>query len=167
MKYEYAASECGVLTDGQAAAVGKELTKIEKLKGCIAPPVVVEAAKPQSSRLHKYFTWEDNKAAEAHRLWEARMLIRSVVIIQVVKPHEEPRTVRAFVSVHSNAKEKGFEGRAYISTVKAFADTDYKSQVLQEALNEFTSLKKKYETLKEFSDVFDAIDEVVEKLVLA
>lgn len=167
MKYEYAATENGILTDAQAVVVGKALTKIEKQKGCVAPRYVVDEGRDSSSELHQFFTWDQAKAAELHRLEEARRLIRSVSIIQISRPQSQPKVVRAFVSVHSSEREKRFEGRAYISTVKALSDADYKAQVLQEALQEFTSLRKKYENLKELADIFAAIEATEERLVEA
>lgn len=46
--------------------------------GLLTPDAVVEAARPRDSVLHDFFTWDNKAAAEAHRLNEARKLIRSI-----------------------------------------------------------------------------------------
>lgn len=47
-------------------------------KGILTPENVVVAARPRDSVLHGHFTWSNATAADAHRLNEARTLIRSV-----------------------------------------------------------------------------------------
>lgn len=42
---------------------------------------VVEAARIETSPLHRYFEWDDDAAAEAYRIEQARRLIRSVKVI--------------------------------------------------------------------------------------
>lgn len=64
--------------------------------GALAPDDVVEAARPDDSPLHNAFTWDDTEAAKAHRLWQARQLIRAVV---VVYPDADPQP--AYVHVRS------------------------------------------------------------------
>lgn len=46
--------------------------------GLLTPDAVVAAARPRDSALHSFFTWDNKVAADAHRLNEARTLIRSV-----------------------------------------------------------------------------------------
>ncbi|HUD75319.1 MAG TPA: hypothetical protein VMQ76_09630, partial [Terracidiphilus sp.] len=51
----------------------------DKNGGLLLPEKVVEAARPVSSPLHSWFEWNDNKAAENYRIWQARQLIRVTV----------------------------------------------------------------------------------------
>jgi hypothetical protein len=46
--------------------------------GRITPELVVDAARDPDSPLHEFFTWDNDEAAEKHRLNEARSLIRSI-----------------------------------------------------------------------------------------
>lgn len=170
MKYEYAASECGVLSSTAAVTVGKILTQIEQRDGCILPKKIIEEAKPKTSPLHKYLTWDDSIAAEKQRLHEARMIIRSVIIVQVEDVADDVRTVRAFVNVRSTEKETRFKGKGYISTVEAMSDVGYRAQILQDALNDANAFKARYEAYKELSDIFAGIkkaEKKVEKVIHA
>jgi hypothetical protein len=50
-------------------------------EGKLRPPDVVAASRPETAALHPCFTWDDAVAAEQHRLWEARELIREVTVV--------------------------------------------------------------------------------------
>lgn len=65
----------------EADDLGTELERIDQEYGEIQPSVVVSEAKPKRSVLHPVFEWDDTKAAEQHRLWQARHLVRSVQIV--------------------------------------------------------------------------------------
>jgi hypothetical protein len=159
-KVHYAANPSGVLANSEAELVGRELVRIEKKHGAILPEKVVDEARPDQAKLHPYFTWDDEKAAELYRRDEARGLIRSVVIIRPDTEDEEPEPIRAFVNVHSKEDEKSFEGKAYISIGRAMNDDSYKQQVVEKAYQELVSWKRRYENLKQFSQVFNAIEAV-------
>lgn len=164
MKYEYSASESGILSHAQAVIVGKELTKIEKQYGCIQPKTVWKKARSASSGLHSFFVWDVNRAAESHWLDQARRLIRSVTIIPIQKEPMKEGIVRAFVNVSSNDKERRFKGRAYISMPRALSDPEYTQQLLQDALNEANQFRMKYEHLKALSKIIKAIEVTVAEL---
>jgi hypothetical protein len=56
------------------------LLNLDKANGGLRPSEVVAAAKPKSSPLHNEFEWNDTKAGEEYRLYQARHLIRVCVI---------------------------------------------------------------------------------------
>ncbi|GIW89962.1 MAG: hypothetical protein KatS3mg109_1339 [Pirellulaceae bacterium] len=66
--------------------------------GRLLPEHVVEAARDPASPLHSHFTWDDGEAAHRYRLWQARQLIRAV-LIKVPTPQGAVRTVHAYVHV--------------------------------------------------------------------
>src|SRR5690348_5499317 len=76
--------------------IGEELEKLSGDAGELTPDVVVEAARNPRNVLHKHFEWDDQKAAEAFRLDQARCLIRSVVVED--DDSEEGRSA-AFISI--------------------------------------------------------------------
>jgi len=66
-----------------ADVVGQELINIWKSSGeQLEPATVVAAARPEASPIHPCFEWRDHVAAEAHRLWQARELIKSVRVVK-------------------------------------------------------------------------------------
>jgi hypothetical protein len=82
---------------------------LEKLRkrsgGKLKTKSIVDEARPESSPIHNGFTWDDEKAAELRREWEARMLVKSIVIIR--EEGEDPRP--AFVTVRIKTDDDGDE----------------------------------------------------------
>jgi len=56
--------------------IDQEMTRIYKRDGFVKPSIVVQEATPKEAPLHGYFEWNNRKAADQHRLWQARHLIR-------------------------------------------------------------------------------------------
>ena len=57
------------------------LEAIRAEAGALTPDAVVAAAEEEDHPLHSSFTWDDDIAAHAHRINQARKLIRRVRII--------------------------------------------------------------------------------------
>lgn len=134
-----------------------ELERIRMENGGILRPAdVVNAAKEEKNLLHDCFEWDDSKAAHDHRLWQARELIR--VTIRVLPSSE--KTVRAYVSLVDDRKKDG----GYRSIIDVLTDEELSRRMLEQALHELNSVRRKYHMLKELSDVFNAIDKAQESL---
>jgi hypothetical protein len=87
-------------------------------RGVLLPEAVVQAARDPRSALHNHFTWNDNEAAEKHRLDEARTLIRSVkVIIQT-----DSRRIEAVAYVRDPAAAGNEAGYVPTATLRTRAD---------------------------------------------
>jgi hypothetical protein len=68
----------------------------------VKPEKLIERAESPLSPLHRYFEWDDSKAAEAWRVSQARYLIRSFTI-----EIEPLKIVPAFVSLSDDRKRPG------------------------------------------------------------
>ena len=95
----------------------EEIRKLEDRRGRLSAEEVLEAARPVASPLHGFFEWDDSKAAEAHRLEQARDLIRRVKIELEFEERviQTPKYVR---DPSRGAKESG-----YISILKVNRET--------------------------------------------
>ena len=60
--------------------VDQALQVLNELHGHLTTDLVLDAATKETSPLHHLFEWDDSLAAHAHRVWQARKLIRSVKI---------------------------------------------------------------------------------------
>lgn len=60
--------------------VKAELSRIYSERGALRPADVVEDARPDDAPLHPCFEWRDQVAADQYRLYQARHLIRTVVV---------------------------------------------------------------------------------------
>lgn len=142
-----------------AQVVGEEIEKYRQWNGGkLSKEMIVEIAKDPSSPLHKAFEWNDTKAAEEYRLQQAGYMIRSIAVVFEHPDSEKELEVRAFVSVLQPNDEKA----TYTSIEVAMADDALRSQVFADALKELNAWKKKYEYLKIFQRVFQAIEELNE-----
>ena len=62
--------------------IGETLARISDANdGELEPQAVVDSARSRRSSLHKHFDWDDEVAAEKHRLGQARTLIRCVMVV--------------------------------------------------------------------------------------
>jgi hypothetical protein len=111
----------------------------------LTPQLVVDAARPADHPLHDRFEWDDKTAAEAHRLDQARRLIRSVrVIYREANEKEAARTVRAFHSIRDE------QGTAYRPLEEVTESPLLSKLLLQDMEREWKQLMRRYGHFEEF-----------------
>ncbi len=136
-----------------AQVVGETLEALRvRQNGRLESEDVLDVARDPTSPLHPHFEWDDSIAAEAHRLDQARYLIRSIEV-EVEKADAPPVPIRAFVSVQRDAD------RSYTSTAHALSQPDLRAQVLAQAWRELEAWRNRHAELVEFARVFATIDE--------
>lgn len=141
-----------------ANEVGEHLERLRaQCKGELTPQDVLKDAKHNNSPLHSFFEWNDGEAAEQYRLQQARGLIRAVVAIYT-SPDKPAVRQKAYVHI----SEPG--APHYRETGHAMSQKATRDLVLKRAWQEFQSWRKRYETLKEFSDLFEVADKIAENL---
>ena len=124
--------------------IGVALAKIaEQQKGRLTPPAVVEAARDQRHPLHKHFEWDDQVAAEAYRLDQARVLIRSVRIVG----EDDAEPAPAFLSV----ADKG--GTSYRTFAEVMDSADLQNTVLAAAERDLAAFERRYRALADICEV--------------
>ena len=143
---------------------GEELEKIAKENnGRLEPKMVIENARDKNSVLHTCFNWDDSIAAESWRKQQARGLINHIEI--VIQYKNEEKTTKAFVNlVVQNGEEE--EKSKYIPIEIVAKDEELRKQLIEEALNEIISWKKRYKEYQELALIFGAIKEVQSELEL-
>jgi hypothetical protein len=125
--------------------------------GILIPSVVVDAARPVESPLHSRFEWDDGKAAEEYRIWQARQLI-SVMVHVIGAKESEPE--RVWVSLEEDRLRKG---GGYRALVDVLSDSDMRKRLLAQALKELENFQAKYSKLKELAGLFAAMKKVRRK----
>lgn len=124
-------------------------------KGKITPQMVVAAAVNVKSPLHEYFEWDDSKAGVAHRLEQARSIIRSVRIVYTTTTSE----VRSVVYVRDPSVPLGKTG--YIAVAQAVKSHPCAQQVLQD---EFDRVESAFNRMRNLAAVF-GLEKDVDKLL--
>ena len=138
-----------------AQVAGECLEKVRLANGGqLTAEAVVSASIEPSSPLYAAFEWNNKRAANLWRLEQARYIIRSIVVSVTLTEQEERPPIRAFVNVTADKK------RHFTSISVALSDPDLRVQVLEKALSELNSFRKRYEELSELAGVFKAIDEM-------
>lgn len=127
----------------------KVYEEITALGDSFSPEDIVEAAKDETSELHKCFEWQDEVAAEKWRLHTARMLVNQLVIRT-----ETSDNIPVAVRVISSASEKN----TYAPTQMLIrSETEY-ADLLARAKAELEAFKRKYATVTELQDIFAMIE---------
>ncbi len=132
-------------------ALQDELARIYGRDGILHPATVIAEARNKRNPLHAQFTWDDTKAAEAHRMNEARNLIR--VAVKVI-PAISNQAVREYVSI-STMRRMGTG--SYLATVDVVADDERRAQALADAIKTLTQLERRFGYLEELAPIWDAL----------
>lgn len=124
----------------EIASIGDEAT----------PQQIVDKARSKDTELHKCFEWDNKKAAENYRLYQARNVTNHLVF--VTQEHKENYEVRVFQKVNKD--------RGYIQTRVIFQNEDMHGQLLQNAYRELATFTAKYRSLTELEELFEVIDKL-------
>lgn len=115
------------------AVVAAIIQKLEQNGRC-TPRRVLAAARSPDSPLHPYFEWDDTVAAEAHRIEQARALIRRIKI--EIEYREEVRIAPKYL--HDAAVDAGDQG--YVSMTKLRREPANKRAVIQMEIDRILGL---------------------------
>lgn len=150
--------QSGIKVDAKVA--GKELERIKERDGKITPVALLEDAKARNNPLHKAFEWSDTKAAHEYRLWQARHLINSIIVVVRGGNSEASKTPkRAFISVRVD-KKKQYSPRAQV-----LSEADLRLQMVNQAIRELISWRDRYADLDELEAVHKVITTVEARIV--
>jgi len=131
-------------------SIDSELELIYGNHGTLDPATVVAFARAnRSSALHGRFDWDNTRAAEKYRLWQARDLITEVEVT-----HADGRARQCYVSLMTMRGRGG-----YRSMVDVLSVADERAQLLAMALSELERTTAKYRDLVELAKTRGAISE--------
>lgn len=137
-----------------AEKVGAEVEAIAAEVGECSP----RAFWQRTEVMRDHFEWDNERAGDMYRDTQARGILNSLRVIQVVDNRK--REAPAFVSVSVTNPESGGSSRGYRPVAEAMAQPDLRRQVLEEAKRQLNALRRRYGHLKEFSEVWSAIEAV-------
>jgi len=125
--------------------------------GQLLPEAIVEFARNRNTALHGEFEWNNTKAAQRFRLEQARRVIR--LNINVLSTEGGDVTVPMYVSL----KADRHTGGGYRTLEDVMSDDEMRAQLLEQGLEEFQRVRRKYQTIQELTPVFTAIDRVARR----
>lgn len=123
--------------------------------GMLDAKSVLLVATPKESPIHKYFCWDDSRAAQLYRLVQARNLI-NCLIVEIDGGEAREYTVPVVVAGGS---------RKYVEVSVARKDSSIWEQVLLSAMREAKAWQARYTHLKELKKISVAISVTEKKLM--
>ncbi|HWO88837.1 MAG TPA: hypothetical protein VNL98_06780 [Gemmatimonadales bacterium] len=155
--YEFAP---GSRLQGDAQRVGHALARLANRDAA----AVVEAARSRRSVLHGYFEWDDRAAAHEYRLEQARLLVRSVIIVERRPDAEMPmRVARAFEWVRRPDDHDGGAGpRVFVTQARVQRDPALYAQVLAELRRDLEAYRRRLSEFEGAKSLLAAIDAVLQ-----
>ena len=139
-----------------AQDAGETLAAIEARDGHVTTMAVVDEARPKTSPIHPAFEWRDKVAAEEHRKWQARQLIRSV---RIISTNAEGESTDQPAMIHVKAESKGQEN-AYHAAARVISDLDLFQRAMTEAETKVLSAKRTVLELKDLAEQTDQRDKL-------
>jgi hypothetical protein len=127
---------------GDVQALGETFERIKAQSGLLTAEAVWQEAQDPKSVLHKYVTWDVEKAAHQYQLEQCRRLIRS---IEVVLEDAKGKTVamKGYFNVRDADGQRSYEAMEFV-----LESTDLTDQVINDALAQFEALKVKLTKLQ-------------------
>lgn len=143
-------------TAEQAAVIGAEIERVAKgnVDGKATPRAVLEAARSPESPLHRFFEWDNDRAAERHRLEQAKHMLRSIDVVFVKA--DQPVQTRAFHVIQNDTGDRG-----YVPAEVVFSNVDMTAEIVGRAKAEAASWHRRYQRIRSaagLAPVFAAIE---------
>lgn len=138
-----------------AGDANKVYLEIESIGENVKPQEMVDYAKNNpDSELYKCFTWDNDKAADKYRLFEARQIACNLVVQW--QKSDTPDTKTHEVRILHRASLDVDEGYKPLTVI--VKNDDLYTGLLDEAKSKLNEFRKKYAILKELKSIFALID---------
>jgi hypothetical protein len=134
---------------GTAVTIEIELLALTDADGFIKPHTVVDWARSNpASEIHRRLEWDDEKAAEAHRIDQARRLI----VVHVRSDEGD----RATISLVQDRNSAG----GYRHLNRVLENRELRLAALRQALRELRSFERRYRHIQQLAGVFEEMERV-------
>ena len=149
--------------------VGEYCYQLEQKKGGkLTPKELVEAARDIDSPLHNEFEWNDTKAAQKYREWQARYIISSIEL-EIINVPTEPTEVELEIVESKPGCVKFYhslesDGSGYENVLSIATDEEKHKKLLENCLKDIATFREKYNTLRSaLPKLFAVIDGTLEE----
>lgn len=138
----------------------KALEVIREKNGGLSDDGIVEAAKPKNHALHRWFQWDDDKAAMEHRRQQARQLIRSITVTY----EEAPETTTRAYEVHTKTRPGDGNRTVYSTNEEVLSNPDARDRLIASAIRAAMEFRRRFKHLHELDMLMEEIDRTLVKL---
>lgn len=137
---------------------------VEKIRsangGVISPEQLVEASRPKTAPTHRDIEWNAEAGLREWQLYQARTILRSFEVTFEEAPARTTRAYETRVTVDSRTEKAA---TMYQSIDELLSDPAERDVLLSRAIRDAAAFRRKYAVLSELSQVFVAIDELVQQ----
>lgn len=127
----------------------KVCDELRELGEEFTPEDIITAAENEETELHKCFEWDDTKAANKYRLYQARVLTSQLIFKKETSDEKPIAPVRIYNRT---------DGGGYKVPERTFKVQEEYEALLQRALAELRAFKLKYAALQELDYILRLID---------
>ena len=132
-----------------ANKVGAE---IETLGDNVTPENVVRLAEKETSTMHDYFEWDNEKAGHLYRKTQATVLLNKLQVEYITtEKNEEPIRVKAYVNLQRDTQYQRIE--------TVISDVDKYQMLKEKAYKELKAIREKYAEIEEIREKLAFLDE--------
>jgi flagellar basal body rod protein FlgC len=124
------------MTNDETKAILEEIAA--KKNGVLLPEDLLDEAKDPAHPMHLRFEWDDAKAGHAHRLTQARGIIRSVKVITTT----ETRRIESVYYVPNSEKESARE-QGYVAVTKVRTEREMAINTIKREFEQDEALLKR------------------------
>lgn len=164
---DYFAEVGSKFTKEDADVIGPELSELA-LRGQYTAQDIADVARSTNSPLHKYFEWDNDKAANLYRVGQARTMMAQIKV-RVVDDDGKERVDRAIAITKPKRAPSDKVGDALKAAFRVVhGDKAVAIHMMRNAIKELTHWRERYEAHQEaweqmgtaFVGVFNTIDEM-------
>lgn len=119
----------------------------------VTPEQVLQKAEDTSTELNKCFNWNDEDCARRYRLFQARNVMNSLIVITRPDEHESIKPMQFRMLV----KNENHAGSGYKQMLAVVQNEDEYQKLLKQAEAELQVFKQKYSCLTELAEIIALI----------
>jgi hypothetical protein len=138
------------VSEPDVIVIAQRLRVLEAKAGSLDAEAVVRDAEDEASPLHRFFLWDDKKAAHEYRITRARYLIRATMVATDIDGQSVD--ICTFFNVTTE------NGRSYVSAENVFESDELRAQIVDRATRELDSWILRFGFLSELKDLVNVIE---------
>lgn len=132
----------------------KELERIESIYGALTPDNILKESQDEDAILHPLFQWEDDLAAHAYRVQQARFILNNIHIKTIKDGSVSMIPVYEVVTIDNERRYKNIQ-------IMTQSDVD---QVRKATLKDLSWIKAKLEAYDNFNQTIGHITDAMDTL---
>ena len=151
-----------IVRERKQVVVDRELDAILDKHGTITTELILETAQDPSSKLHKFFDWDDSVAGQKWRRQQAYALVQASKYVAVLQTQENgPPTVLHGERVAVRRLVSSFRGEGFTMRPKALSDSDKRKAIIARKLSVLRGWVREAVDIPELKEICDLLKPMI------